>query len=185
MAQNSVKADGGPGGARGAEGLRVFVMVAIAAAVIVLGWLWLANRSSGIEGDAPPATAETGQSQPAAGGAAQPQTAAVSRELIAKIAGRWLRPDGGYIVNILGGDSSGELQVEYFNPRPINVSQAAAVETPQGLQVFIELRDVGYPGATYTLVYDERRDVLEGLYYQPAVGQTFDVVFIRDPGSER
>ena len=45
--------------------------------------------------------------------------------------------------------------------------------------MFIELRDVNYPGATYNLTYNPKRDQLRGVYYQPAVRQSFDVVFIR------
>lgn len=49
------------------------------------------------------------------------------------------------------------------------------------MKLFIELQDVGYPGATYTLRYNPRQNVLEGLYYQPAAGQTFEVVFVPLP----
>jgi hypothetical protein len=40
-------------------------------------------------------------------------------------------------------------------------------------------RCADYPGATYHLVYEPRGDVLIGLYTQPAVGQTFEVTFVR------
>jgi hypothetical protein len=174
MKQRGKNPGSGRGQSRRFTGIRLLVVVAIVVAVVVAGWLWLDRRSSG-EGDSAAPVA------PATDGATQPQMTVVSQAMIDKITGRWLRPDGGYIIDIRGGDTGGSLQVEYFNPRPINVSRAVAAESPQGLQVFIELRDVGYPGATYTLVYDERRDVLEGLYYQPSVGQTFDVVFVREP----
>ena len=47
------------------------------------------------------------------------------------------------------------------------------------LQVFIELRDEGYPGSTYTLTYDAQRDALSGIYFQAALEQSFEVVFVR------
>jgi uncharacterized protein (DUF2147 family) len=93
--------------------------------------------------------------------------------------GRWLRPDGGYVIDIRDIDASGKMDAGYFNPRPINVSQAQASREGKTTKVFIELRDVNYPGATYNLTYDAERDQLRGVYYQPAVGQSFDVVFIR------
>jgi uncharacterized protein (DUF2147 family) len=93
--------------------------------------------------------------------------------------GRWLRPDGGYVIDIRDVDVSGKLAAGYFNPRPINVSQAEASREGDTTKVFIELRDVNYPGATYNLTYDPERDQLRGVYYQPALGQSFDVFFIR------
>jgi len=93
--------------------------------------------------------------------------------------GRWLRPDGGYVIDIRDVDATGKLAAGYFNPRPINVSQAEASQEGDTTKVFIELRDVNYPGATYNLTYNPKRDQLRGVYYQPAVRQSFDVVFIR------
>jgi hypothetical protein len=100
---------------------------------------------------------------------------------VQKIVGRWLRPDGGYIIEIKRVENDGKLQAAYFNPRPINVSQAQVVQKDHELVVFIELRDVGYPGATYALTYDAARDLLAGRYYQPSLGQTFEVYFVRTP----
>jgi uncharacterized protein (DUF2147 family) len=92
--------------------------------------------------------------------------------------GRWRRPDGGYVIEIRGIDADGKIDAGYFNPRPINVARAEASRDVDGLKVFVELQDVGYPGATYSLIYNPRQNVLEGLYYQPAAGQTFEVVFV-------
>ena len=97
----------------------------------------------------------------------------------AKIVGRWLRPDGGYIIEIQKVDINGKMEAAYYNPRSINVSQALAAQKDGSIEIFIELRDTGYPGATYTLKYDQANDMLTGLYYQPAAGQTFDVQFVR------
>ena len=44
---------------------------------------------------------------------------------------------------------------------------------------YVELRDVNYPGSTYTLAYIPDRDILAGYYYQAVQGQTFEVVFER------
>ena len=92
---------------------------------------------------------------------------------------RWLRPDGGYIIQIRSVDSSGKIDAGYFNPRPIHVSKAQASKEGGKIKVFVELSDVGYPGSTYTLTYDSKQDVLRGVYYQAAMKQSFDVYFTR------
>lgn len=96
-----------------------------------------------------------------------------------KLAGRWVRTDGGYIIEIRNVAFDGKMDAGYFNPRPINVSVAKASLGNSGIQVFIELQDQGYPGSTYTLVHDPAKDVLKGFYYQAAMQQTFDVIFAR------
>ena len=93
--------------------------------------------------------------------------------------GRWLRPDGGYIIEIRGVTKDGRMDVVYLNPRPIHVAQAEASWKSGNLQVFIELRDTGYPGSTYTLDYNPEQDVLTGIYFQAAMNQAFEVVFLR------
>jgi hypothetical protein len=45
--------------------------------------------------------------------------------------------------------------------------------------LFIKLQDEGYPGSIYTLYYYAEKDALAGFYYQAAMQQTFEVVFIR------
>ena len=108
-------------------------------------------------------------------------SSAVTTEQIQAIVGRWRRPDGGYVIDIRGLDATGRLVVAYYNPRPINVSKAQVVQSPRGLHVFIELRDEGYPGATYRLDYDRDTDSMTGVYFQPSINQSFDVVFVREP----
>ena len=48
-----------------------------------------------------------------------------------------------------------------------------------GMTLFVELRDVNYPGSTYRLIYDGGRDVLTGTYFQALQQQTFEVEFVR------
>jgi hypothetical protein len=93
--------------------------------------------------------------------------------------GRWLRPDGGYVLEIREIDGSGKMVAAYFNPRPINVARAEASQEGTTTKVFIELRDTNYPGSTYTLTYDPQTDQLKGVYFQAALKQSFDVVFVR------
>jgi hypothetical protein len=95
--------------------------------------------------------------------------------------GRWLRPDGGYILDIRDVDARGKIDAVYLNPRPIAVARAEATRDGALLNVFVELRAPGYPGSTYTLTYDPQRDQLAGIYFQAALQQRFDVVFVRMP----
>jgi uncharacterized protein (DUF2147 family) len=109
---------------------------------------------------------------------ATPAAAAVSPEL-AKLVGRWERPDGGYVLEIKSIDPSGKAEVAYFNPNPINVSRAAAWRDKGASKIVVELRDAGYPGCTYTLEHNPQSDQLFGQYYQAAQQQTYEVVFSR------
>jgi len=98
-----------------------------------------------------------------------------------RLTGRWLRPDGGYVIEIRGAQADGRLDATYLNPRPINVSHAEWRREGGRLRVFIELRDTNYPGSTYTLRYAPEQDRLVGDYFQAVQQQTFYVEFIRMP----
>ena len=97
----------------------------------------------------------------------------------ASLAGQWQRTDGGYVLQLSDMQADGRLKAAYFNPRSINVSKAEWRRMGDRIQVFIELRDVNYPGSTYLIVYSPESDQLEGYYHHAALGQTFDVVFAR------
>ncbi len=96
-----------------------------------------------------------------------------------RLRGRWERPDGGYVIEVRSADSEGRLEAGYFNPSPIKVSQARAYQEDGLTKLFVELRDVNYPGCTYKLTYDAQSDQLFGQYYQATMQQTFDVTFGR------
>jgi hypothetical protein len=93
--------------------------------------------------------------------------------------GRWRRPDGSYVIVIGAVDSTGKMDAAYFNPNPIKVSKAEATREGGAINVFIELQDTGYPGCTYTLTYDPQTDQMRGVYFQAAIQQKFDVIFLR------
>ena len=105
--------------------------------------------------------------------------AADKQRNLLNLVGRWVRTDGGYIIEIRNVAVDGKMDAGYFNPRPINISEAKASQTNTGIRVFMELQDVGYPGSTYTLNYDPAKDALIGFYYQAAMQQNFDVIFAR------
>jgi len=93
--------------------------------------------------------------------------------------GRWVRTDGGYVIDIKSVDPGGQMQAAYYNPNPINVSRAHATRSGAAVTVFIELRAPGYPGSTYTLIHDPQSDTLKGIYHQASLQQNFEVVFVR------
>jgi hypothetical protein len=93
--------------------------------------------------------------------------------------GRWQRTDGGYVIDIRSIDAEGKIEAGYFNPRPINVEKAQASKDKEHIKVEVELRDIGYPGSTYTLVYVSEKDALLGYYYHAVSRQYFDVLFVR------
>jgi ABC-type glycerol-3-phosphate transport system substrate-binding protein len=127
---------------------------------------------------AQPAAATTTKTTTAASAAAP--TAAVP-ETVRKLLGRWMRSDGGYTLELRSADLSGVLDAGYFNPKSIRVSRAVWMQGGGGFQVAVELNDVGYPGATYLLNYDSQNDRLTGKYTQPAMQQSFDIEFVRQP----
>lgn len=96
-----------------------------------------------------------------------------------KVVGRWCRPDGGYVLEIRSVSAEGEAQAAYFNPQPIHVAQAKVSREGGSLRVYVELRDVNYPGSTYRLVYDPAGDCLQGAYYQAVAKETYDIFFVR------
>jgi len=96
-----------------------------------------------------------------------------------KLIGKWERPDGGYIIEITKAIDDGSLECRYLNPNPINVSQAKWRIHEGELQIYVELRDVNYPGSVYSLTYDPETDKLNGSYFQAATGQTYAVEFVK------
>jgi hypothetical protein len=112
--------------------------------------------------------------------AEQPPTAGTqSVPAFEKLRGRWLRDTGGYIIEIRNVGPGGKLDAAYFNPKSIHVGRAEAVQQGGVVKVFVELRDVNYPGSTYTLTYDAKNDRFVGRYFQAVTGETFDVYFVR------
>lgn len=96
-----------------------------------------------------------------------------------RLEGRWVRPDGGYVLELQNIRNDGSAAVAYFNPRPIHVFRAEVSRKEGRLTLFVELRDVNYPGSTYTLQYDPALDRLKGTYFQAMQKETYLVEFIR------
>ena len=145
---------------------RVITVLLTIRVITAVAFFLLQGKQTGAQSPSPPATKESVATPEAKAG-------------FDRLKGRWLRPDGGYVLEIREIDGSGKMVAAYFNPRPINVSRAEASQEGTTIKVFIELRDTNYPGSTYTLTYDAASDQLKGAYFQAALQQSFDVVFVR------
>ena len=95
------------------------------------------------------------------------------------LAGEWQRTDGSYVVKVSNVQADGKAIVEYFNPKPIHVEQAAITTQEDLIKLFIKLQDKGYEGSTYTLYYYAEKDAMAGFYYQAAMDRTYQVIFMR------
>jgi hypothetical protein len=149
-------------------------VVAVVVALTLFAGIWLTRPRH------TPPTAEsmkTATNPPAAAvvEAGKPPTESKFNALL----GRWVRPDGGYVLEIRSVDSQGIIEAAYFNPNPIHVEKAAALREDGVTKVYVVLRDINYPGSTYTLAYDPLRDLLQGIYFQAIQQQNFEVAFQR------
>jgi len=107
---------------------------------------------------------------------------AQSKPDLAILKGRWVRPDGGYVIEITHIEAGGRMAAAYYNPNPIHVARAEAALSGAAVTVFMELRGPGYPGSTYTLIHDPKSDQLKGIYHHAGLQADFEVVFVRDKG---
>lgn len=94
------------------------------------------------------------------------------------ILGRWLRPDGNYVIQINSIDKNNQIDAQYFNPNPIKIARAELI-ADDNFRIFIEFDDEGYKGSSYDLIYDPLNDALSGKYFQATYGQTYQIGFIR------
>jgi hypothetical protein len=94
------------------------------------------------------------------------------------ILGRWLRPDGNYVIQINSIDPKNQIDAKYFNPKPIKIIRAEVIPG-DNYRIFIEFDDEGYKGSSYDLIYDPAQDALSGKYFQATYGQTYQIGFIR------
>jgi hypothetical protein len=120
----------------------------------------------------------------AAAPAAPQSPSPIPPEVRQRLVGRWLRPDGGYVLAIENIAEDGKAMATYSNPRPINVAKAQASHEGGRTSLYVELRDTGYPGSYYTLNCEPGKDQLVGVYHHLGLNQTLDVNFVRIPRSQ-
>jgi len=150
--------------------LPLIIALLVGACLIIVVWGIFNSKESGIKSPAPPADTQSAGSE---------EVSVNKKRDFLNLIGRWIRTDGGYVIEIRNIGSDGKMDAGYYNPRPINVSMAEASWSATGTKIFIELKDAGYPGSTYTLTYEPTKDMLVGSYYQAAMQRNFDVVFAR------
>ncbi len=112
-------------------------------------------------------------------GASPGKTAAPSAPDFRSLVGRWVRPDGGYVVEIRSVSPDGKLDASYANPTPLPFSRAEATREGSEIRVFLELTAGGYNGSTYTLSFDPAKNILRGVYFQAVAKQRYDIHFER------
>jgi hypothetical protein len=98
---------------------------------------------------------------------------------IQMLKGNWIRSDAEYRIEIYSASPEGKLDARYFNPKRINVDSAEWITKDNKIFIRVILRDVNYPGSTYTLEYLPENDALSGNYFQAMEAQNFDVQFYR------
>ena len=135
----------------------------------------LAMLALGSGSSVPPSHAQTASGSP--GGPTTAAAASLSEFGI--LQGRWVRPDGGYVITIKAVDAAGKLDAGYANPNPLPFARAEAARDGDAIKVFLELRAGGYNGSTDTLTYDRASDQLRGVYYQAVARQSYDIYFVR------
>jgi len=77
-----------------------------------------------------------------------------------------VRPDGGYILELREIKKDGSLNGSLLQSRPIKVFSAKWSRKGETINLFVELRDVNYPGSKYNLQYDPKSGYLKGTYFQ-------------------
>ena len=94
-----------------------------------------------------------------------------------KIKGKWVRSDGGYVLEFKQLLQNNTLEAAYFNPSPIHVGKARIYEERGFTKVFVELQDVNYPGSRYTLILNVEKNQLVGNYFQATQQVDYEVAF--------
>jgi hypothetical protein len=153
----------------------LFVVAGIA--IVTLAAAGCGKAPEGQKETTPPPSATLENSQRPAPKEVSAETKAL--RTLEKVKGRWLRPDGGYILEIKSVNAQGRMEAEYFNPNPISVTNAVARMEGDDIKILVELSGQNYPGSRYELTFITAAGLMAGTYYQAALKQTFDVVFER------
>ena len=104
------------------------------ACLIIIVWGVLNSKNSGTKSSTPPAETQSADAE---------KVSADKKRDFLNLVGRWIRMDGGYMIEIRNVGSDGKMDAGYYNPRPINVSVAEASWSGTGTKIFIELQDAG------------------------------------------
>jgi hypothetical protein len=100
-------------------------------------------------------------------------------DLRAKMRGRWVRADGGYVLTIQDVAEDGMVTATYANPQPIHIARAQAMTKNGTTSLYVELRDRNYPGNYYVMDFDPIKDQFVGMYNHLGLQQKLEVHFER------
>ena len=142
----------------------MFLTVLTLATICILGMLWPIDGTVFAQSGNPPKQT--------------PKKTQVQTD-VQLLEGRWIRPDGGYVLQLGEIKKDGSLKASYFNPRSIKVFSSKWSRKEGEINLFVELRDINYPGSKYNLQYDPKTDRLIGTYFQAVEKQTFNIEFVR------
>lgn len=160
-----------------------FVVVALLAVAALAMMLLRPSPSPAPAAPAPPQATSAPPTVAAAAATTASETNrpadGAGKSKLSVLVGRWQRTDGGYAIDIQSVAANGEMQAGYFNPRPIKVGRAEAFEKEGKAQMYLELRDVNYPGSYYSLAFNPASGMLAGIYFQATQRETYEVEFVR------
>jgi hypothetical protein len=134
------------------------------------------NQSGKKENPSKPATVTSTSTTAEAGNKPLAQPKPVDKSTLI---GDWTRTDSPYQLKITELLDDGTMKVGYFNPKSINVGKSSWKNSNGVLEIYVELRDVNYPGSSYTLYYFPEKDLLAGKYFQAVEGLSYDIGFMR------
>jgi hypothetical protein len=106
-------------------------------------------------------------------------TVPIPADLLVKLRGSWQRTDADYVLSLQEITADGKITATYMNPKAIHVATSYLGQRDAKFPIYIELRDIGYPGSYYVLDYDAALDVLTGVYYHMGIHRLFEVSFVR------
>ena len=105
--------------------------------------------------------------------------AVAARISVDVLKGTWVRPDGGYTIEIKSIDPNGRIDATYFNPKLLPFAKARPCRKVRRCAYSSNSRRAATRVRRMKLSYDPASDRLKGIYYQAVVKQKFDVVFVR------
>jgi hypothetical protein len=93
--------------------------------------------------------------------------------------GLWRSLDGRGVFDIKHIDPTGSMEVQYFDPGPVQVITSQAARDGQLTKILIKLRNPSSPCCIYDLTYDSGSDRLKGVYWQKTDSKSTEIIFIR------
>jgi len=155
---------------RGSSKFPTVAIIALVALAAAATFYLQHGKTPKATADAPPAAKATTNTSPAD---------AAAKTDFQFLKGRWVRPDGNYVLEIRAIDANGQMDAGYYNPQPIHVAKAEVKKEGAATKVFVELNDANYPGCKYNLTYIPGEEQLVGTYYQAAMQETYEIGFVR------